>query len=156
MWKWVTVSRTLAIIYWQDETADLSFDLGFDWRVRNKQSSISYSNVSCVRMYGKLRLNAWQQAIKTILEYYQVAHQSRKSGSGFSSPCPRRVMQGHSFWLAVRLNTGLGVRFLYPTPDDCALGPLVQRFYWLANQSHVFRFRKGNWEIKSWFRRRKT
>ena len=23
--------------------------------------------------------------------------------------------------------------------DDCALGPLVQRFYWLANQSHVFR-----------------
>ena len=63
-------------------------------------------------------------------------------------------MQGHSFWLAVLLNTGL---------DDCALGPLVQCFYWLANQSHVFRgldphkrrFRKKLLkEIESWFRRR--
>ena len=41
------------------------------------------------------------------------------------------------FWLAVRLSTGLRVRFLYPTPDDCALGPLVQRFYWLANHNHI-------------------
>ena len=63
-------------------------------------------------------------------------------------------MQGHSFWLAVWLNMGLRVRFLYPTPDDCALGPLVQHFYWLANQSHVFRgldpHRRKR--LKSWFR----
>ena len=62
------------IVYWLDETADLGFDLGFNWRVRKKQNSISYFNVSRVRMYGKLRLNAWHMAIKTILEYYQVAH----------------------------------------------------------------------------------
>ena len=68
------------IVYWWDETTDLGFDLGFDWRVRKKQKSISYSNISWVRMYGKLRLNAWHQAIKTILEYYQVAHQSKKTG----------------------------------------------------------------------------
>ena len=67
-------------------------------------------------------------------------------------------MQGHSFCLAVRLNTGFGVRFLYPTLNDCALGALVQRFYWLANQSHVFRgldphkrrFRKEHERLKSW------
>ena len=62
------------IVYWRDETADLGFDLGFDWRVRNKQNSISYSNVSRVRMYRKLRLNVWHKVITTILEYYQVAH----------------------------------------------------------------------------------
>ena len=116
-----------------------------------------------MRMYGKLRLNAWHKAITTILEYYQVAHQSKKSGAELPQ-CPRRVMQGHRFWLAVRLNTGLGVRFLYPAPDDCTLGPLVQRFFWRANQSHVFRgldphkrrFRKESREIESWFCRRKT
>ena len=57
---------TLRNVYWQDETADLGFDLGFDWRVRNKQNSISYSNVSRVRMYGKLQLNAWHKAINNI------------------------------------------------------------------------------------------
>ena len=66
VWKWVTVTMTLRNVYWRDETADLGFDLGFDWRVRNKQNSISYSNVSHVRMYGKLRLNAWHKAINNI------------------------------------------------------------------------------------------
>ena len=34
----------------------------------------------------------------------------------FPTACLRHIMQGHSFWLAVRLNMGLGVRFLYPYP----------------------------------------
>ena len=103
-----------------------------------------------------------------------MVHQSKKGKAElFSTHCLRRVMQGHSFWLTVRLNMDLGVRFLFTTPNDCALRPLVKRFYWLANQSHVFRglnphkrrFRKEQtvikklvqqWEIESWFRRRKT
>ena len=72
-------------------------------------------------------------------------------------------MQGHSFWLAVRLNMGLGVRFLYST-NYCSLELLVQCFYWLANQSHVFRglgphkrrSRKRNRQIESWFCRPMT
>ena len=91
MGKWVTVTM---IVYWQDETADLGFDLGFDWRVRNKQNSISYCNVSRVRMYGKLRLNTWHKAIKTILEYYQVAHQSKKSGAELSLHLPQTCNVG--------------------------------------------------------------
>ena len=136
----------------------------FDWRVRNKQNSISYSNVSRVRMYGKLRLNVWHKAINNIKISSGCSPIKERQGGTFLPLCLRRVMQGHSFWMAVRLNAGLGVRFLYPTLDDCALGQLVQRFYWLINQSYVFRgldphkirFWKGNQKIESWFRRQKT
>ena len=72
-------------------------------------------------------------------------------------------MQGRSFWLAVRLNTVLRMRFLCHPHDDCTLGPLVQRFYWLANRSHVFRglnsqkrSRKENRQIESRFLRPTT
>ena len=125
-----------------------------------------------MRMYGKLWLNIWYKAINNIKILSDGSPIKEKQGETLP-PCLRRVMQGHSFWLAVWLNTGLGVRFLYLTPDDCTLGPLVQHFYWLANQSHVFRgldphkrgFRKEQTEIKklvpqteieSWFHRRKT
>ena len=64
-------------------------------------------------IYGKLWLKARHKAINTILEYYRVAHQSKKSRVELSS-CPRCTMQGHSFWLAVWLNMGLRVGFFYP------------------------------------------
>ena len=57
---------TIRIVYWRDEIADQGFDLGFDWRVKTKQNSISYSNVSRVRTYGKLQLKAWHKAINNI------------------------------------------------------------------------------------------
>ena len=132
----------------------------FDWRIRNKQNSISYSNVSHVRMYRKLRLNAWHKAINNI-KILSGGHQSKKGKAElFSPPLPKTCKQGHSFWLAVQLNMGFRVWFLYPTPDDYALGPLVQLFYWLANQSHVFRgldphkrrfWKEQRGRLKSWF-----
>ena len=91
-----------------------------------KQNFISNSNVSRVRIYVKLRLKAWHKAINTILEYYRVAHLSKKSGVELHLHCLKRAMRGHSFWLAVRLNTGLGVGFLYPHPPwlrSGAIGP---------------------------------
>ena len=68
--------KDIKIVYWSVESADL----GFDWRDRKKQNFISYSNVSRVRIYGKLPLKTWHKAINTILDYYQLAHQSKKSG----------------------------------------------------------------------------
>ena len=89
-----------------------SVDMGFNWR-DGKTKFISNSNISWVRIYGKLRLKAWHEAINAILEYYRVAHQ-RKQGWSFSSS-QTRTMRSHSFCLAVRLNTGLGRGFFTPS-----------------------------------------
>ena len=43
-------------------------------------------------------------------------------------------MQDHSFWLTVRLNTGVGVRFLYPPPRRLRSGAIGPAFP-LAGQS---------------------
>ena len=79
-------------------------------------------------IYGKLRLKAWHKAISTTLEYYQVAHQSKKIGVEYFPPAQDMQCRAIVFKLAVRLKTGLGAK-----------GQLVHRFYWLANWSHVFR-----------------
>ena len=117
-----------------------------------------------MRFYGKLRLKAWHKAIITIFKNYQVARQSKKSQVELS-PIPKTCNVG--LWILIGCPVKHGPRgwaSLLPRPDDYAMGPLVLRFHWLANRSHVFRCldphkrrsRKGNRQIKGWFRAPKT
>ena len=106
----------------------------FDWRVRNKENSISYSNVSCVWTYGKLRLIAWHKAINNIKILSGGSPIKERQSGTFLPPCLRCIMQGHSFWLAVQLNMGLGVWFLYPTLRWLRAGTIGPAFL-LAGQS---------------------
>ena len=115
-----------------------SADLGFDWRDRKTKFYFIFFQPS-----ANLRKITAKSLTQGHLHNIRILSGGspikEKQGGTLSLPCPRRAMQGHSFWLAVRLNTGLEVWFLYLPTDDCALGPLVQRFFWLANRSHVFR-----------------
>ena len=115
MWKWVTVIRIPKLFTDRMKRPIwASIWVLIDGLETNK---IQF-HILMSAEYERTENYGWKPDTKpsTILEYYQVAHQSKKSGVELTTPCTRRVMQGHSFWLAVRLNTSLGMRFLYPTP----------------------------------------
>ena len=62
-----------------------------------------------------------------------MAHQSKKSRVELPHS-PRYALQGHSFWLAVWLNMGLGVGFFLPHPQWLCYGTIGSAFL-LAGQS---------------------
>ena len=96
--------RDTRIVNWRDESADRGFDL------QDRKNKILFhilmsAECESARNYGS----------KTLTQYWSIIRwltNQRKAGWSFS-PCPRRAMEGHSFWLGVRLNTGLGMKFLY-------------------------------------------